>query len=160
GCDGVHSRTRTIIDPDAPPPRYVGLLNFGGYTAGVAPGEPGAWQMIFGSRAFFGYAADDRGGTVWFVNVPRHAASRAERQSTAAAQWRQWLLELVAGDCGPAAELIAAGSLQVAGDNTHDLPSVPVWHKAPSIIIGDAAHAPSPSSGQGVSMAMEDGVVL
>src|SRR5262249_50636369 len=49
GCDGVHSRTRTIIDPDAPPPRYVGLLNFGGYTAGVAAGEPGAWQMIFGS---------------------------------------------------------------------------------------------------------------
>src|SRR5262249_61389039 len=64
------------------------------------------------------------------------------------------------GGGGPAAELIAAGSLQVAVDNTHDLPSVPVWHKAPSIIIGDAAHAPSPSSGQGASLAMEDGVVL
>ena len=28
------------------------------------------------------------------------------------------------------------------------------------IIIGDAAHAPSPTSGQGASMAMEDAVVL
>jgi FAD-dependent urate hydroxylase len=28
------------------------------------------------------------------------------------------------------------------------------------IIIGDAAHAPSPSSGQGASMAIEDAVVL
>ena len=28
------------------------------------------------------------------------------------------------------------------------------------VIIGDAAHAPSPTSGQGASMAAEDGVVL
>jgi 2-polyprenyl-6-methoxyphenol hydroxylase-like FAD-dependent oxidoreductase len=28
------------------------------------------------------------------------------------------------------------------------------------IIIGDAAHAPAPSSGQGASMAMEDAIVL
>ena len=28
------------------------------------------------------------------------------------------------------------------------------------IVIGDAAHAPAPSSGQGASMAMEDGVLL
>jgi len=28
------------------------------------------------------------------------------------------------------------------------------------IIIGDAAHAPSPTSGQGASMAMEDAVIL
>ena len=28
------------------------------------------------------------------------------------------------------------------------------------VIIGDAAHAPSPTSGQGASMAAEDGVIL
>jgi 2-polyprenyl-6-methoxyphenol hydroxylase-like FAD-dependent oxidoreductase len=28
------------------------------------------------------------------------------------------------------------------------------------IVIGDAAHAPAPSSGQGASMALEDGVLL
>ena len=160
GCDGVHSATRAIIDPRAPQPRYVGLLNFGGYTAGMAAGEPGVWQMIFGARAFFGYAADAEGGTVWFANVPRQAVSRAERASTAAGQWTQWLVDLVAGDRGPAADLIAAGTLQLAGDNTHDLPSVPTWHNGPLIVVGDAAHAPSPSSGQGASMAMEDGVVL
>jgi 2-polyprenyl-6-methoxyphenol hydroxylase-like FAD-dependent oxidoreductase len=32
GCDGVHSTTRRIIDPAAPAGRYVGLINFGGYT--------------------------------------------------------------------------------------------------------------------------------
>jgi 2-polyprenyl-6-methoxyphenol hydroxylase-like FAD-dependent oxidoreductase len=32
GADGVHSTTRALIDPAAPGGRYVGLVNFGGYT--------------------------------------------------------------------------------------------------------------------------------
>jgi 2-polyprenyl-6-methoxyphenol hydroxylase-like FAD-dependent oxidoreductase len=160
GCDGVHSVTRTIIDPGAPKPRYVGLLNFGGYTPSRVVGEPGAWHMIFGTRAFFGYVPDAAGGTVWFANVPRHATSRSERATTTMDHWKEWLLRLFADDRGPVRELIAAGTLQLAGDNTHDLPSVPTWQRAPLLIIGDAAHAPSPSSGQGASLAIEDGVVL
>jgi 2-polyprenyl-6-methoxyphenol hydroxylase-like FAD-dependent oxidoreductase len=70
------------------------------------------------------------------------------------------LIEWFARDRGPAAELIAGGELQLATDNTHHLPNVPRWHRASMAIIGDAAHAPSPSSGQGASMAIEDGVVL
>src|SRR5262245_53879987 len=160
GCDGIHSVARTMIDPNAPAPRYVGLLNFGGYTPARSVGDRGAWHMIFGARAFFGYAPDPLGGTVWFANVPSLSTSQAERASTSVDQWKQRLIELFAGDRGPAAELIRAGELQLAGDNTHDLPSVPVWHSNSMIIIGDAAHAPSPSSGQGASMAIEDGVVL
>jgi FAD-dependent urate hydroxylase len=37
---------------------------------------------------------------------------------------------------------------------------VPVWHRGPMVIVGDAAHAPSPTSGQGASMAAEDAVAL
>jgi FAD-dependent urate hydroxylase len=37
---------------------------------------------------------------------------------------------------------------------------VPTWHRGPMIILGDAAHAPAPTSGQGASMAIEDGVTL
>jgi 2-polyprenyl-6-methoxyphenol hydroxylase-like FAD-dependent oxidoreductase len=40
------------------------------------------------------------------------------------------------------------------------MPRVPVWHRDRMIIIGDAAHAASPTSGQGASMAIEDGVEL
>jgi FAD-dependent urate hydroxylase len=161
GADGVHSVTRHLLDPAAPGPRYVGLVNFGGYTpdsAGVA--EPGVWHMIFGRRAFFGYVVDPDGGTVWFANVPRPAVGAAERAATSPEQWRSQLLELFAADRGPATELIAAGRLELAGDSTHDLPSVPTWHKGPMVIVGDAAHAPSPTSGQGASMAAEDAVVL
>jgi 2-polyprenyl-6-methoxyphenol hydroxylase-like FAD-dependent oxidoreductase len=31
GCDGIHSKVRSIIDPGAPPPRYVPVLNIGGH---------------------------------------------------------------------------------------------------------------------------------
>jgi FAD-dependent urate hydroxylase len=161
GADGIHSTTRRIIDPAAPGGRYVGLVNFGGYTHQAAQGaEPGVWHMIFGRRAFFGYAVDPAGGTVWFVNVPRLKVSTAEREATTATEWQRQLVELFTSDRGPASDLIAAGTLELAGDNTHDLPKVPTWHKGSMIVIGDAAHAPSPSSGQGASMAAEDGVVL
>jgi 2-polyprenyl-6-methoxyphenol hydroxylase-like FAD-dependent oxidoreductase len=162
GADGVHSATRRLLDPAAPTGRYVGLVNFGGYTpAGAGPGgiEPGTWHMIFGRRAFFGYVVDPAGGTVWFANVPRPPVTPAER-ATAPEQWQRHLVELFAGDRGPAADLVAAGALELAGDNTHDLPSVPTWQRGPMVIIGDAAHAPVPTSGQGASMAAEDGVVL
>src|SRR5215217_4711796 len=161
GADGVHSVTRHLIDPAAPAGRYVGLVNFGGYTPDSAgTTEPGAWHMIFGRRAFFGYVVDPEGGTVWFANVPRPAVTAAERAATSAEQWRRQLVELFDADHGPARDLIAAGTLELAGDSTHDLPSVPTWHKGPMVIVGDAAHAPSPTAGQGASMAAEDGVVL
>jgi 2-polyprenyl-6-methoxyphenol hydroxylase-like FAD-dependent oxidoreductase len=161
GADGIHSATRRLLDPAAPAPRYVGLVNFGGYTPGGAgTSEPGTWQMIFGRRAFFGHVADPGGGTVWFANVPRPPVGAAERAATTAEQWRRQLVELFAGDHGPAGGLIADGFLELAGDSTHDLPSVPTWHRGPMVIVGDAAHAPSPTSGQGASMAAEDAVVL
>jgi 2-polyprenyl-6-methoxyphenol hydroxylase-like FAD-dependent oxidoreductase len=48
----------------------------------------------------------------------------------------------------------------MAGWATYDFPSVPHWHRDRMVIIGDAAHAASPSSGQGASMAIEDAIVL
>jgi 2-polyprenyl-6-methoxyphenol hydroxylase-like FAD-dependent oxidoreductase len=56
GCDGIHSRTRQIINPDAPKPSYSGLISTGGFTCRPAlPPTPGTQYMIFGKRAFFGY---------------------------------------------------------------------------------------------------------
>jgi 2-polyprenyl-6-methoxyphenol hydroxylase-like FAD-dependent oxidoreductase len=161
GADGIHSPTRGIIDPRAPSGRYVGLTNFGGYTADVhLDGEPNAWHMIFGRRAFFGYLLDARGGAVWFANVPRAPITPAERTATSADQWQQQLMGLFADDAGPAVDLVQRGTLELAADNTYDLPHLATWQRGRMIVIGDAAHAPSPSSGQGASMAMEDALVL
>jgi 2-polyprenyl-6-methoxyphenol hydroxylase-like FAD-dependent oxidoreductase len=163
GADGVHSLVRRTIDPASPAGRYVGLTNFGGITRSTpvaAVLEPEAWHFVFGSGAFIGAHPTPEGDVVWFANVPRAEISREERSTTSHEQWRQWLLERVRDDAGPAAELISHGELELAGDNTYDLPHVPTWSRDAMVVIGDAAHAPSPSSGQGASMALEDAVVL
>lgn len=161
GADGIHSAVRRLIDPNAPAGRFVGLTNFGGFTRSGSLGAEGeAWHMIFGQRAFFGYHAVPGGGVVWFANWPRDPIGPKERAATSDAAWKERLIELFTDDSGPAIELIRAGELELAGDNTYDLGHVPLWHRGPMVVIGDAAHAPSPSSGQGASMAAEDGVIL
>jgi 2-polyprenyl-6-methoxyphenol hydroxylase-like FAD-dependent oxidoreductase len=163
GADGVHSRVRQAIDAQAPAARHVGLTNFGGITQNTPIAgdlEPEAWHFIFGSQAFFGAHPTPAGDVVWFVNVPEPEITRDRRRNTTEEEWRRRLLSLVRDDAGPAADLVRNGRLELAGDNTYDLGHVPTWFHGRMVIIGDAAHAPSPSSGQGASMALEDGVVL
>lgn len=164
GADGVRSTVRRLIDPNAPQARYVGLTNFGGITAASAADhvdlEPQSWHFVFGRRAFFGAQRTPDGDVVWFVNAPRPAIGREERATTSDRSWQRWLASLFEEDAGPAVQLIRSGRLELAGDSTYDLGHVPMWHRDRMIIIGDAAHAPAPSSGQGASMAIEDGVVL
>jgi 2-polyprenyl-6-methoxyphenol hydroxylase-like FAD-dependent oxidoreductase len=152
-CDGVHSRTRTLLDPQAPAPRYSGLYSFGGIVedAGVS-GEPGVYNMVFGKRAFFGYTVAESGETWWFANLPR-------RLGDVPADWTPVLAEAFEDDANFSADLIRRGGVDLALP-VHDLPPVPVWHRGRVLLTGDAAHATSPSSGQGASLAIEDAIVL
>jgi FAD-dependent urate hydroxylase len=162
GADGIHSRTRRIIDPSAPGARYIPVLNIGGYARDVRVlAEPGTFRMVFGKRAFFGYAVHSSGEIWWFANPPRaDEPTRAELAAIGTEQWREMLTDLFAGDATPAVEIIRSTPGELAGWATYDLPSVPTWHKGSLVIIGDAAHATAPSSGQGASMAIEDALVL
>jgi 2-polyprenyl-6-methoxyphenol hydroxylase-like FAD-dependent oxidoreductase len=162
GADGLRSRTRTLIDPNAPAARYVGMLNVGGYAPGVeVPGEPGVMHMVFGRRCFFGYVLHPGGEVWWFANPtsPDEAHGRA-MSAMPPHEWRKYLLDLFAGDDSPAVELINATPHLRTGWSTFDFPAVPRWHQNRMVIVGDAAHATSPSSGQGASQAIEDAVVL
>lgn len=162
GADGVRSRVRPVIDPAAPGGRYVGLTNFGGITRRTALAttlRPEAWHFVFGARAFFGAHPTPDGDVVWFVNVPEPEITRERRAATSREEWQRHLVDLLQADAGPGAELVT-GTLELAGDNTYDLPHVPHWTRDRLVLVGDAAHAPSPSSGQGASMALEDAVVL
>jgi FAD-dependent urate hydroxylase len=162
GCDGVHSAVRRIIDPDAPGPAYAGLINLGGYVRGVqVSADPGTYHMIFGERAFFGYALAPDGEVWWFANVPEPGEpARGALASTGTSAWRQRLTSLFAGDAGPATRLIEATAHDLAASPVHTMPRLPTWHTDRMIVIGDAAHAPSPTSGQGASLAIEDAVQL
>lgn len=162
GCDGLQSRTRRLIDPKAPEARYTGLLNTGGYATGVeVPDDVGVMNMIFGKRAFFCYMKHPDGSLWWFANPPQAAEpTPAELAAITPEQWRARLLDLFRADTGPAVAAIDATETIMAPWGTYDFPSVPVWRSGRMVIVGDAAHATSPSSGQGASMAIEDALVL
>jgi 2-polyprenyl-6-methoxyphenol hydroxylase-like FAD-dependent oxidoreductase len=162
GADGLHSRVRSLIDPKAPRARYVGLLNAGGYAQGLnVPGKPGTMQMFFGKRCFFCYVPRPGGEVWWFANPARpREPSREDLAAMTQQQWRAELRQLFAADGTPAVDIIDSTPTIMAGWVTYDFSSVPHWHRDRMIIIGDAAHAASPSSGQGASMAIEDAIVL
>lgn len=162
GADGVHSTVRRLIDSGAPAPVYAGLLNTGGYVRNVPVDvPPGTYEMIFGKRAFFGYVLSPAGEVWWFANLPRaDEPTRGELAGTGGAALRKQLLDLFAGDAGPAVRIVASTPEITDLLPVHTIPHLPRWHDDRLVVIGDAAHAPSPSSGQGASLAIEDAVVL
>src|ERR1700751_2891861 len=42
----------------------------------------------------------------------------------------------------------------------HIMPSVPNWYRGRLVLVGDAVHAPSNSTGQGASLAIESAIQL
>lgn len=87
--------------------------------------------------------------------------SLVEARAVPAEQWLD-TLRATYGDDDPGRELVAtsnADDLQVVG-SLQIMPPVPHWHRGRMVLVGDAAHAPSNSSGQGASLAIESGVQL
>ncbi len=162
GADGLRSSTRALVAPDAANPRYVGLLGTGGYATGVdVEASPGTFHMVFGKRAFFGYAARDDGAIWWFANVPRSGEpTSAELAAVPTSEWRRRLLDLFADDAVPATHIIRATEHELEFLPMHDMAPAATWHRGRLVLVGDAAHVTSPSSGQGASLAIEDALVL
>ena len=135
---------------------------FYGYTSDIKPQcEPEEITMITGSTAAFGFAVSPAGETYWFARVPDEKPLRpTEIAATTSAQWRDLLVRLLRKDHTPAADIVAKTKQELLVTNARDLPGLDRWRTERMIVIGDAAHAASPATGQGASMAIEDAVVL
>jgi 2-polyprenyl-6-methoxyphenol hydroxylase-like FAD-dependent oxidoreductase len=164
GADGIHSTVRGLIDADAPGPSYTGLISFGGRVANPGvPSTAGKMAMSFGKHAFFGYQVFDETSAIWFVNLPySEPLSVAQARRPPASKWLPLLAATFAEDRTPAAQLISRtdpADLLIVGP-MENMPRVPVWSRGRMVLVGDAAHAPSSSSGQGASLAIESAIVL
>lgn len=162
GSDGLHSRTRQIINPGAAKPVYTGLISCGGFahSTALAP-TPDTQHFIFGGRAFFGYFVKASGDVWWFSNIAYPGEPRrSELAATAHATWQQRLLDLYRDDQPLINDLIRATPGEISMYPIYDVATVPNWHQGPLVLIGDAVHAMSPSAGQGASFALEDAIVL
>jgi len=164
GADGIRSAVRTLIDPNAPEPAYVGLVGCSGWAPnrGFGPAD-GTVHVVFGRRAFFGYMVVARNRVGWWVSVPSpEPMTCADMQKTQGTEWLRRYRELFADDGGLASDILRAADpddLVFTGAAEY-LPDVPAWHRGRMVLVGDSAHAPSANSGQGASLAIEDGIQL
>lgn len=133
-------------------------LHKAGYEVTVVEAHPdtaediGAFLTLAsnGMRALAELDATDAVTAVGFplpVGGPEHRTSGA-------------LLPLLREDATPAAGIVEACAGPVMVTNATELPLGTPWHTGRVLLIGDAAHAASPATGQGASMALEDAVVL
>jgi 2-polyprenyl-6-methoxyphenol hydroxylase-like FAD-dependent oxidoreductase len=162
GADGVHSTVRRLIDPGAPGPKYTGMLSFESVSAARVPEQLGTMTFAFGKRAYYIYWPTAGGGTRTGINLPYpKPLSIADARDVPAEQWMRTLTEVYgADDPGGSlvrgitpAELLVNGALFI-------MPPVPHWHRGRMVLVGDAAHAPSNSSGQGASLSIESAIEL
>ena len=153
GADGRMASCARRYVTGANAPVYQGFVNWIGVVedAGLAL-DPDTVLDIWGTGERFGIVpvAPDKvywagGAAQDTVGVRDPAAYRDELQRRFAG-WPQPVLDIIART--PAARI---NKIYV-----HDHDPMPVWHRDNLILVGDAAHAALPTSGQGACQALED----
>lgn len=155
GADGIRSRLRGRIDPDAATPGFVGHLSVGGTTERAAVGLPRVQHFVFTRRAMFGHVVDDAGDVRWFCNIEGAPADVCRARGT----WRRALGELLQ-DAPDALRELVERSGPISAHPVHDVSRCRTWSRGRTVLIGDALHATAPNAGQGASLAIEDAVEL
>jgi len=160
GADGLHSRTRGLVFGDEKQFHHYLGYSFAGFTmpnvfglhreglAWSTPGKGAALYSVLDSEEVHGFL-------VFARQDPPIEAFRDP-----AAQ-RDLVAETFAGEGWETARMVAA--MREADDLFFDVVSqihLPRWTDGRVALVGDAAHAPSNSSGQGASLSIESAVQL
>lgn len=162
GADGIRSTVRASIDPQAPGPEYTGMLGFGATIDCDADIPPRTMVFAYGKRAYYLYWSLGDGRVGWGANLPstRYLAL-TEARAVPAQTWLDTLRDVYGADTpgGQFARATTPEQLEVTGA-LHIMPPVPHWYRGRMVLVGDAVHAPSNSSGQGAALAIESAVQL
>ncbi|KAL4069466.1 FAD/NAD(P)-binding domain-containing protein [Scleroderma citrinum] len=166
GADGIWSTTRPsmyrCLGLEAPKPRYSGLVGVGfilsidtvpGLSEFLTLEQPVV--MVQSRLGFVGMMRYDKAGKKvgWWTT---HEASERSRE-----EWK--LRERYSKSAFPVPQLIQASeesSEQPFVWPVYEVEKLGNWHSKRVVLIGDAAHAMPPHSGQGASQALEDAAYL
>lgn len=155
GADGIGSRTRGLIFPDAQKPAYSGQISM----RWMVPGD-----AIAGEGWYFGSV-----GRLGFYHLPQGliyvaaVITMPEWQRMSDSEVHALFARLLDSYTAPAmvelrSRLTADSDLICRPFEWTLLPKP--WHRGRTLLIGDAAHATTAHMGMGGGMAMEDAVVL
>lgn len=153
GADGrMNSVARRYVVGDATPV-YQGFVNWIGIAQSDAPlVDEASIFDYWGTRERFGIVALDRHRLYWAAAWPEADPGNVTESDPGAMLERRF-----AEWPAPIADVIRATPADtIAQIRVHDLDPVDVWHRGNVLLIGDAAHAPLPTSGQGACQALED----
>ncbi|HUQ59813.1 FAD-dependent monooxygenase [Lentzea sp.] len=143
-ADGIGSRLRAELLPDAPGPVYAGATAW----RGVAPGPydlPISQTLGPGGEAGILPLGDGR--VCWYLAVVAPAGADLDPAA------------LFSGWHDPLPSLLAS-TPDVIRHDIYALPPLPTFVSGRVALLGDAAHAMTPYLGQGACMALEDAVTL
>jgi 2-polyprenyl-6-methoxyphenol hydroxylase-like FAD-dependent oxidoreductase len=154
GADGIHSRTRALLFPDASQPQFTGQAVWRYNlprpadldSLHVYNGPTGAGLVPIGADVMYMYLTTPEPGN---PHYPREGLAATMRGKTAM--------------CAPAIRELAESITDDDGVVYRPLEVVMLeqpWHKGRVALIGDAVHATTPHLGQGAGMAIEDAIVL
>lgn len=155
GADGINSKTRELIFPDAPKPTYSGQLSIRWMAPGPQVQDEG-WYMSEVGRLGFYYLPQ---GLVYIpavFNIP-------ETRWIPDEEVRSLFTALLDSMSAPAIRELRSrltDASELIGKPFHWILLEQPWHKGRTLLIGDAAHATSAHMGMGGGMALEDAVVL
>ncbi|MDJ1135630.1 FAD-dependent monooxygenase [Streptomyces iconiensis] len=153
-ADGIHSATRRALFPAHPGPRYAGFTTW--RFLAEAPGERVPPHETWGR------------GTTWGTQplpdgrLYAYAAATVPEGQRAPDGERAELMRLFGTWHWPLPQLIqAVRSEDVLRNDVHHMTEpLPAHHAGRTVLIGDAAHAMTPSAGQGGNQSIEDAIVL
>jgi 2-polyprenyl-6-methoxyphenol hydroxylase-like FAD-dependent oxidoreductase len=155
GADGLHSKVREMIFPDAPQPRFSGQ---GCWRALVPrPFEVQGPRMYFG-RQKVGVNPVSQNQMYLFLlhNVPDNRRMPPE-------QWPDLLKAELAEYTDPVISTVREELNETSSILYRPLEALLApnpWYRGRILLIGDAAHATTPHNAYGAGLAVEDGIVL
>jgi len=167
GADGVHSRVRQVIFPSAPGPSYLGVVGVGGFVTpsvivAAEAADRRSLNFTIGCPGQFGYCniGQNEARWMWWCHHPQdRELTRAELAVVSNEELRKKLLERYRGWHEPIGTFLV-NTPGIIKTNIYEVPRLPAWRQDRAVLVGDAAHAVSPSAGQGASVALEDALYL
>lgn len=155
GADGLQSRVRDTLFPDAPKPRYTGQTSWRAVVP--RPADLTRAMMAMGPGAKAGLNPVSKEQMYLFVTEARTQPDRISDDALAPELRR--ILAPFGGRIGEIRDALGAGS-QIVYRPFFALLLPRPWHRARVVLIGDAVHATTPHLASGAGIGVEDAIVL